>query len=340
MSTVPRRRPSKITIRDAGQRAPAIVHVPEEADAKEGDSKGEGRHTERYTRLQAILKPIPLLALGVYFAAMILGGNLQNYVSPQLAWLAWIASILFICLGLASAFHVFKSLANGPSSWPGRGTRATTHRETGERHEEQSVGRQDGESHGNVEHQGFHDHDQRHFHRIPWTGLLVATLPLILALIVPSRPLGAAALRGRGAPVDFVRGYTTLPQTDTTEWNMLEWQRAFYSGVKPPSWFEGQKATVTGFIVEEPGAPAGHFVMARWVMRHCAADAYGMGLLASGQGADGLPSDTWVRVKGKMGVIKIGSDDALVLNAESVDSTIGQPVPAYIFLYWNPPGAN
>ena len=309
MSNTQRQRPSKVIIRDVERHAPATHSGLSDQQS--------GGHTTRYSGLQAALKPLLLLALGIYFAYMVIGGSLQNYISPQHNWLAVLASTLFLLVGLAGVLHLFRTLAEQKDN---------AHHGDLEEHESQ----------GQLEHHGYHGHH----HRIPWTALLIATVPLLLGLLVPSRPLGAAALQGRAAPVEFVRGYTTLPENDPSEWNMLQWQRAFNSGVQPSGWFEGQKASVVGFIVDVPGTPAGHFVMGRWVMRHCAADAYGLGLLASGQGGDMLPTETWVRVKGSMGVINLGGEDALVLRAESVDSTIGQPDPAYIFQFWNPEGSN
>lgn len=322
-----RQRPSKVIIRDVERHSRATVSGLSDQEPVE--------YTTWYRGLQAWLKPLPLLALGIYFAYMVMGGTLQNYISPQHTWLAVLASILFLLVGLACLLHLFRTLAGQTSSEQRNSAHPET-RNAHDPHEAHHEHRDEYESEGQQEYHGYHGHH----HRIPWTALLVATIPLLLGVLVPSRPLGAAALQGRSAPAEFVRGYTTLPETDPSEWNMLQWQRAFNSGVKPPTWFEGQKASVVGFIVDVPGTPAGHFVLGRWVMRHCAADAYGLGLLAVGQGGDRLTTETWVRVSGRMGVINIGGENALVLRAESVDSTIGQPDPAYIFQFWNPEGSN
>ena len=332
MSNIQRRRPSRVIVRDVDRHQPS--NVAGLSNSEQGHPS-YGAQAAQFANLQAVLKPIPLLAFGVYFAYMVSGGSLQNYISPQHNWLAVLASALFLLVGLAGVLHYFRTLAGRTSAELRHDASPEPHK-ANDPHLVHHEHRDEHESHVRSEYHGYHGQH----HSIHWSAFLVVIIPLLLGVFIPSKPLGAAALRGRAAPVEFVTGYTALPETDTSEWNMLQWQRAFNSRAKPPSWFEGQKASVLGFIVEESGLPAGHFLMGRWVMRHCAADAYGLGLLASGQGGDNLPAETWVRVKGSMGLMNIGGADALVLRAESIERIIGQPDPAYIFQFWNPAGSN
>jgi uncharacterized repeat protein (TIGR03943 family) len=191
----------------------------------------------------------------------------------------------------------------------------------------------------------------------------VAAIPLVLGLAIPSRPLGAAELdedlsvSGLGTantqapvgaetpsalyepspvintehqptPVNLVEARATA--VVASEWTIYDWQDAYQSGQYVPSWFNGKPADVTGMVVRPEGVPAGHFVLGRWVMRHCAADAFGVGLLVKSD-KPGLSNETWVRAQGSLSVRNVNNEQVLVLDAASVDDTIEEPVVPYIF---------
>ena len=123
-------------------------------------------------------------------------------------------------------------------------------------------------------------------------------------------------------------------------WNLMEWQLAMWHKVHPPEWFAGRKVDVIGFVVHQGDVPTGNFLVGRFVIYHCAADARGVALLVNWPQAGSLPSDTWVEVQGTMKVENIGAGPTLHVYATHVDNKIGEPESPYLrpFLRNDNPG--
>lgn len=62
----------------------------------------------RSQRARDALKTAILLALGLYFAALIVTGSLSNYIALRFAWLAWVAVIIFFALGGYSLYGLLR----------------------------------------------------------------------------------------------------------------------------------------------------------------------------------------------------------------------------------------
>jgi putative membrane protein len=282
-----------------------------------------------------IVRGLLLVGLGLYFAYLLVSGNLKNYINTEVAWLTTTAVVFFLALGLGSLY----SAAFAP--------------------------REHGHEHAYHDHDDDHDHAHDHDHadghvhaRISWGIVAVAAIPLLLGVLIPSQPLGASMLDenlGAGVALDTSGSTSTVTQSpatdpgpgtsaavapsfpvgddsDVTQWNIYDWSIAFRSTEKERSWFNGQPADVVGILVRPESAPAGHFVAGRWVMRHCAADAYGVGMLVRWAGNEKFPVETWVRAKGTIEVRQVGggSEPTLVLSATSVEEVPEPDVP-YLF---------
>ena len=159
---------------------------------------------------------------------------------------------------------------------------------------------------------------------------IVLTVPLLLGSLVPSEPLGAAAMGGDPASVPSTFHRSGPPLLDPHAWNVKEWQLAMEHNVHPQSWFDGQKAQLIGFVVRPPDIPAGDFLAARFVMYHCAADAQGVAMLVKWKDGSTIPEDTWVLVKGTIHLDQINGGPVMRLHADSVDTTIGEPEVPYL----------
>ena len=66
----------------------------------------EHEHSEN--RSQAWMKVAILVGLGLYFGAIIVSGDLANYINARFAWLSYVAAALFLLLGAASAYSLLR----------------------------------------------------------------------------------------------------------------------------------------------------------------------------------------------------------------------------------------
>ena len=253
-----------------------------------------------------------LLALGGYFVGLYATGKLVNYISPQWAWLALLAGGLFVLLGLVQASTLLPARPAAPAS--------ADHDHAAHDHD-----------HAAHAHDHAHDHGDHQHATVAWPVLALLAVPLLLGVLVPSRPLGAGAMAASPSVAGLVQGRKAVALEHTTTWTLLDWEQAYSAAPPPYSEYNGQPADVVGFVYRPPDLPSEHIVLARFVMIHCAADARGIGMLVRGPAVDALPLDTWVHVQGTMEVAEFQGELALVLNAQSVDDKIGDPDQPYLF---------
>jgi|FLYN01.1.fsa_nt_gi uncharacterized repeat protein (TIGR03943 family) len=239
----------------------------------------EHHHDHNAETLQALLKTGLLLGLGLYFLYNILSGNLANYINARFAWLSYLAVVLFLLLGVSSAYDLLQQRKRKAHD---------------------------------------HDHDHDHAH-LSWPALAIIAIPLVLGTLIPSRPLGADAVGGSISVNAVSTGsnwsaFTTNP----LEWNVLDWLRAFNNSEDIAS-FNGQQADVIGFVYKEPTFGENRFMVARFTISCCVADSSAIGLPVAWQEADALPADTWVRVQGAFQVGEFRGDTLPILQASSVE---------------------
>lgn len=251
----------------------------------------EHHHDHRGETLQAWLKALLLLGLGAYFAYNIVSGNLANYINIRFAWLSYVAAAVFLLLGVASLVGLLRQR----------------------------------------EHKHDHDHDHDHAHGgMSWGALAVVAVPLLLGVLIPSRPLGASAVDGNlslnAAAVTTSNLSFTIPPLER---NVLDWLRMFNS-VQDYSELDGQPADVVGFVYREPNFGENRFMVARFTISCCVADASAIGVPVAWDEAESLPADSWVRVTGTFKVDNFRDDRAPVLQAESVEAV---PQPEHPYLY-------
>jgi uncharacterized repeat protein (TIGR03943 family) len=233
-----------------------------------------------------------LLALAVYMALLMLTGNINNYINERFQWLVVLASVIFAVLG---AFQVWCAL------------RPQAHDHDHDHHD--------------------HDHD----HSVSWGVLAVVSVPLMLALAFPSRPLGVEAITAgvslNAVGVGNAQTFTRAPK----DRNILDWLREF-NRVGNPASFNGQEVDVIGFIYREATMPAGEFMIARFTMSCCVADAFAIGLpvRVDAQTAAQFATGTWVRVQGTLQAGVFNGESVPILQPTDITPT---DVPASPYLY-------
>jgi uncharacterized repeat protein (TIGR03943 family) len=177
-----------------------------------------------------------------------------------------------------------------------------------------------------------HDHEHGHDHQhepISWRVLAILAVPLVLGTLIPSRPLGAEAVSGgvnlsSAATVATSQTFNVAPE----QRNVLDWLRAFNSGDYQQ--FEGQPANVIGFVYSEPTYDANQFMVARFAISCCVADATALGLPVSWANAADLTQGQWIEVKGTFRVASFGGDEVPVIQASSVEQ-VAQPEHPYLY---------
>jgi uncharacterized repeat protein (TIGR03943 family) len=164
---------------------------------------------------------------------------------------------------------------------------------------------------------------------ITWRGIVVVAVPLVLGTLIPSRPLGAESVSGNLSTNAAATANMTAFTTDPLTWNVLDWLRAFHSEEDVTS-FTGRQADVVGFVYREAGFPEDTFMVARFTVSCCVADASAIGLPVVWADAPNYPQDTWVRVTGSFEVGEFRGDKLPILKAAAVEVV---PQPEHPYLY-------
>jgi uncharacterized repeat protein (TIGR03943 family) len=174
-----------------------------------------------------------------------------------------------------------------------------------------------------------HDHGGR-----SGLALWVITLPLLVGILLPVRPLGSTAASTRGvntnAPLSGGAGSSTNAEDmPSTQRNVMDWIRLVHDAADP-TLITGQSADVTGFIYHDIRLESGKFMVARFSLTCCVADAMAIGMLVDWPEADSLPDNQWVRVRGLVDVSEVEGKIIPLIKAESV---VFIPEPQQPYLY-------
>jgi uncharacterized repeat protein (TIGR03943 family) len=165
--------------------------------------------------------------------------------------------------------------------------------------------------------------------RITLPVAMVMLIPLAFGVLLPSRPLGAEAITG-GVTINAAAGASAaLITKDPLERNVLDWARTF-TGSSLPATFDGERADVIGFVYTEPSFPDNHFMVARFTVSCCVADASPIGLPVLYDGVDAPPEGEWVRIQGMFRAGDFRGQTTPVLLADSVE-VVAQPEHPYLY---------
>ena len=187
----------------------------------------------------------------------------------------------------------------------------------------------------NPDHGHDHGHDHDHEHSHSPANLLWLALPLAIGLLIPARPLSVAAVASKGVALSLggtlsaasasesAPAYQIPPEART----VLDWVRLFKQG-GDLSAVVGQTANVTGFIYEDARLPHGQFLVARFTLSCCVADAFAIGMAVDWP--DPPPVGAWVTVRGPVSTLEIDGELLPLIQAESVEPT-AEPARPYLF---------
>lgn len=94
--------------------------------------------------------------------------------------------------------------------------------------------------------------------------------------------------------------------------SLVDWARTLAVYPEPDA-YAGQQVKVQGFVVHAPSLPDEYFALTRFVIGHCALDAYPVSLpVQLTESRKNYPPDTWLEVEGQMIVVEFGKQERLL----------------------------
>jgi putative membrane protein len=243
-------------------------------------------------RLYRLLQAFILLALCIFLIAKLTSGKLSLYINMRFMPLTVFGIAMLAIMGMALAARLG---TNSPED---------DHRE-----------------------------DSNHSHNISLSALAILTLPLLIGILIPSRPLDASAASTRGmnvsAPLIRSSSQTRQFEAAADTRNILDWIRIFNSNTDLAPYL-GQTAKVTGFVYHDPRLPANQFIVSRFVITCCAADASAIGMIVTWNESSALKESDWVEVKGPVQSSQLGGQPIPLIAASLVQS-VQQPGQPYLY---------
>jgi uncharacterized repeat protein (TIGR03943 family) len=234
-----------------------------------------------------------LAALGLFLLQKIVSGTLFWYINQRFMILVLLAGVG--CLWLAQ------------TAWQNLRQAKTEH-----------------------DHASVHEHDHRP--ASAWN-LAIIALPVLLGLLIPARPLGTSAIANKGintnAPLSSDKPsaltFNLAPEART----VLDWVRAF-NYESDLSIFTDQPADVVGFVYHDPRLPAGQFLVGRFALNCCVADATAIGVAVAWPDENALADNSWVRVRGAVQATTLNGKSLPLIQAVSVEQ-VAEPDQPYLY---------
>lgn len=246
------------------------------------------------------LQVIILGGTGAYFAYTAASGNITNYIAVKFVWLTWSAAALLLAMAGIKGAALRRGAAHDAHSHHGSG-------------------------HNHAHHTGGIG---------AWIGLGIVALPALLGTAVPSAPLDSRAL---DTPIESDLGGISASPGETIgiapeDRNVLDWLRAI-SAEPDLNVFTGQEAALEGFVYRDGRFDeARQFMVARFVISCCVADAQAIGVVVVTPQSAGLAEDTWVRVRGVFEVADFDGARTVILVAyEDGLESIERPAHPYLY---------
>ena len=182
---------------------------------------------------------------------------------------------------------------------------------------------------------GEHKHHHHHHGHFSWGGLFLVLFTIISGLMAPQKPLGSDALRHRVVSAKEIGTVVIASDnqrvllTPVHKRTLLDWV-LLSSSAEGPEVVVGEQATVSGFVFHEKDAANDRFLLSRFVITCCAADAVPIGLQVYWPSSDTLVEDQWVEVSGHFELKTHKGQQTPVLIADIVTL---QEVPDQPYLY-------
>lgn len=154
-----------------------------------------------------------------------------------------------------------------------------------------------------------------------WSSTLLL-LTAILGFIVTPRAFASqtAIQRGVGDAMTLTRAQPQAfrASSDSESRSLIEWVRTLNVYPEPDA-YTGQKVKVQGFVIHAPELPEQYFLLARFVITCCAADAYPVSLpVKLKESRKDYPADTWLEIEGQMITEELAGKRQLTIQPKSI----------------------
>lgn len=188
-----------------------------------------------------------------------------------------------------------------------------------------------------------HDHDHGHTHEpLSWRSpaMLALVVPIVLGLLVPAKALTSAAIDTRGfgntgtgvRTIENIASQSSQAQGisfDRSNWTLLNWVNALIYEPNNPV-LQGEEIEVVGFVWRSEELKEDEFYIARFIVSCCTADSLAIYMPVRSPQASEFPIDSWVRVKGTVGLADVMGEEVAVIKASDIITT-EQPAEPYLY---------
>ena len=173
----------------------------------------------------------------------------------------------------------------------------------------------------------WHDVGDYQHARVSGWSLALLAVPLMFAVSFPSRPLDVNAVQS--ISLAAIGGTQASVSVAPQNRNILDWLREI-NRVNNPASFNGQPVDLIGFIYREPNMPADQFMVARFTVSCCVADAFAIGLPVQLDGAEQYATGAWVHLRGSMQVGTFRGQTMPIVRPQQVEE-VPQPDSPYLY---------
>jgi len=177
----------------------------------------------------------------------------------------------------------------------------------------------------------LHDH-----HADSWLrrgpGYLLLAIAVGLGLLVPPQPLSSQTALSRGVSVDLPGVTSTAafrlsvsPENRT----LIDWIRTLQTDPEPDN-HQGDPVRLTGFVMRAPHLPENHFLITRFLISCCAADARPIALPVRYDPAKfTFKNDQWIALEGEIVAGQIEGERAAIIQLTEAEF-ISIPINPYV----------
>jgi len=148
---------------------------------------------------------------------------------------------------------------------------------------------------------------------------------VILGVILPSGQISSATADQRIGNFNTVALDSNVKSinsfnTNTKNYNIGDWIVSL-SYNPDLNYYKGKEVGVTGFVFVPDNLPENIFILGRFVIRCCAADATPVGLRVKYDWRDEFKQDQWLRVTGKFDIANINGIEELIIVPDKIEET-------------------
>jgi uncharacterized repeat protein (TIGR03943 family) len=166
---------------------------------------------------------------------------------------------------------------------------------------------------------------------IPRHSIQFLLIPVLFGLGIAPRALGADAIGHQSTALNQIAqrpqsAVANVSAVDTRQWNIYEW--AVAASIDPLA-LKGKPVQIDGFVVRNSAMQLAdnQFMLARYVITCCVADAGGVGMHVQWANSASYHSDQWVHVEGVIDMQNVNGVMQPLVIAHTVAQITAPPKP-------------